>query len=98
MNVFHVLQKVAKAGASVVFSVHQPSSELLNGMDHLILMNKGRVVCQGDVADIPTFFEKSGHPIPDRHNPADWILSVCHSTPAEELKSKASIPLMNGSR
>ena len=93
MKVFHVLQKVAKAGASVVFSIHQPSSELFNGIDHLILMNKGRVVYQGDVAEIPTFFENCGQAIPPRYNPADWILSVCHSTPVEEMVKQGFYPI-----
>ena len=92
MNVFQVLQKVARAGASVVFSIHQPSSELFNGIDHLILMNKGRVVYQGDVSDIPDFFEKCGHAIPPRYNPADWILSVCQSAPVEELVKQGFYP------
>lgn len=36
-----VLKKVANAGASVLFTIHQPSSEIFNSFDHLILMNQG---------------------------------------------------------
>ena len=40
-----VLKKVANAGASVLFTIHQPSSEIFNSFDHLILMNQGTACC-----------------------------------------------------
>ena len=33
-----VLKKVANAGASVLFTIHQPASEIFNSFDHLILL------------------------------------------------------------
>ncbi len=51
-----VLKKVANAGASVLFTIHQPSSEIFNSFDHLILLNAGRVMYQGSVGNVPTFF------------------------------------------
>ena len=37
LAVCQVLKKVAKAGASVLFTIHQPSSEIFNSFDHLFL-------------------------------------------------------------
>jgi ABC-type multidrug transport system ATPase subunit len=52
-----VLKKVAKAGSSVLFTIHQPSSEIFSSFfDHLILMNNGRVMYQGAVTAIPGYF------------------------------------------
>jgi ABC-type multidrug transport system ATPase subunit len=39
-----VLKKGVNAGASVLFTFHQPSSEIFNSFDRLILMNMGRVM------------------------------------------------------
>jgi ABC-type multidrug transport system ATPase subunit len=72
-----VLRKVAKAGASVLFTIHQPASEIFETFDHLILMNKGRVMYQGSVKDVPSWFGARGHPIPRNYNPADWIIVRC---------------------
>jgi ABC-type multidrug transport system ATPase subunit len=75
-----VLKKVAFAGASVLFTIHQPASEVFAAFDHLILLNKGRVMYQGPVKGIPDFFGPRGFPVPPNYNPADWIIvsgTVC---------------------
>ena len=69
-----VLKKVAHAGSSVLFTIHQPSSEIFNSFDHLILLNKGRVMYQGPVAAVPEYFAARGHPNPPNYNPADFIM------------------------
>jgi ABC-type multidrug transport system ATPase subunit len=87
-----VLKKVANAGASVLFTIHQPSSEIFDSFDHLILMNKGRVMYQGAVHDVPSFFAARGHPNPLNYNPADWIMTVAQSVPLEQLNKAGFFP------
>lgn len=79
-----VLKKVANAGASVLFTIHQPSSEIFNSFDSLILMNAGRVMYQGPTAAVPQYFGERGHPNPPHFNPADWIMQVAQSVPLEQ--------------
>jgi ABC-2 type transporter len=86
IQVCKVLKKVANAGASVLFTIHQPSSEIFNSFDHLILLNKGRVMYQGSVQNVPEFFASGGHPCPVVYNPADWVISVAQRYPIEELE------------
>ena len=69
-----VLKKVAISGASVLFTIHQPASEVFATFDHLILLNKGRVMYQGSVKAIPEFFAARGFPIPVNYNPADFVI------------------------
>ena len=69
-----VLKKVANAGASVLFTIHQPSSDIFKSFDNLILMNKGRVMYQGPVEEVPEFFAARSNPVPPNYNPADWIM------------------------
>jgi ABC-type multidrug transport system ATPase subunit len=69
-----VLKKVASAGASVLFTIHQPSSETFNSFDNLILMNDGRVMYLGPVGNVPHYFDVHGAPVPPHYNPADWIM------------------------
>lgn len=70
----HVLKKVANSGASVLFTIHQPSSEIFNSFDQLILLNKGQVMYQGPVDGVPKYFADHGRPNPTNYNPADWIM------------------------
>jgi hypothetical protein len=87
-----VLKKVADAGASVLFTIHQPSSEIFDSFDRMILMNKGRVMYQGSVVDVPMYFEDRGHPLPPKYNPADWIMNVAQSVKIEELDKQGYFP------
>ena len=86
IQVCQVLKKVAKAGASVLFTIHQPSSEIFSSFDHLILLHKGRVMYQGAVKDVPDFFAACGHPCPHVYNPADWVVNIAQKYPIDELQ------------
>lgn len=41
VQLVNVLKKVSNAGASVLFTIHQPSSEVFHSLDYIILLNKG---------------------------------------------------------
>mmetsp|Transcript_44184 Transcript_44184/g.92887 ORF Transcript_44184/g.92887 Transcript_44184/m.92887 type:complete len:698 (-) Transcript_44184:19-2112(-) len=88
MQVIKVLKKIASAGCSVLFTIHQPSSEVFNSFDRLILLNKGMVMYQGPVNDIPDFFAQHNHPMPKNYNPADWIMEVSQMYSQEQLLSE----------
>lgn len=92
VQLIKVLKKVAAAGSSVLTTIHQPSSEVFNAFHHVILLNKGRVMYEGEVRDVPTFFEARGHPVPPHYNPADWIMNVAQAVPAKELARRGYFP------
>ena len=46
MQVVQVLKKIAQAGCAVLFTIHQPSSDVFNSFDRLLLLNRGRVLYQ----------------------------------------------------
>ena len=87
-----VLKKVANAGSSVLFTIHQPSSEIFNSFDHLILLNRGRVMYQGSVSDVPDYFAARGHPNPPNYNPADWIMNVAQAVDLKQLDDDGFFP------
>eukprot|EP00980_Cylindrotheca_fusiformis_P029250 scaffold22772_cov130-Cylindrotheca_fusiformis.AAC.2 len=92
MQVCQVLQKVARAGSSVLFTIHQPASDIYNEFDQLILMNKGRVMYQGSVDDVAEYFGARGKPLPPKNNPADWIMFVAQSVPIDQLNQLGFFP------
>jgi ABC-type multidrug transport system ATPase subunit len=85
LQLVDVLHKVARAGASVLFTIHQPASEIFNSFDHLILLNKGLVMYRGSVAAVPSYFSERNFPVPQNYNPADWIMSVAQQNSIADL-------------
>jgi ABC-type multidrug transport system ATPase subunit len=69
-----LLQKVARAGNIVLFTIHQPSSDIFASFDRLILLSRGRLMYQGLIENINADFGQNGYPIPQNYNPADWVL------------------------
>jgi ABC-type multidrug transport system ATPase subunit len=86
LQLVQVLDKVARAGASVLFTIHQPQSDIFDMFDCMILMNKGQVMYQGDVENMTDYFESRGHPLPPKYNPADYVMIVAQTIPEKELK------------
>ena len=74
LQLSHVLKKVASAGACVLFTIHQPASDIFASFDRLILLNHGRVMYQGGIDEVYDYFSARGHPSPPRYNPADWVM------------------------
>lgn len=72
LQLCEVLKKVSNAGASVLFTIHQPASEIFTSFDHLILLNKGRIMYEGSVSNVPAYFAMHDYPMPPNYNPADW--------------------------
>jgi ABC-type multidrug transport system ATPase subunit len=87
-----VLKKVANAGSSVLFTIHQPASEIFNSFDHLILLNKGRVMYQGSTQNVPAVFAQNNHPVPPNYNPADWIMNVAQVYDEKKLVADGFFP------
>ena len=87
-----VLQKVAAAGSSVLFTIHQPSSELFKMFHHTIVLKQGRVLYNGAVTALADYFEHCGFPLPEQHNLADWVLQVAQEQTAEELEAAGFFP------
>lgn len=85
-QVMKLLDRVAKAGNTVLFTIHQPSSNIFSQFDRLILLNKGQVMYQGDVSKLNSDFEAHGQPIPANYNPADWIIDVAQTNTMEDLQ------------
>lgn len=92
VQVCQLLKKVANAGASVLFTIHQPSSEIYNSFDYLIVLHKGRVLFQGSVKEVPSYFADRSYPCPTNYNPADWVINVAQMYSIEELEQSGFFP------
>jgi len=81
-SVVRFLKKLANEGQAILCTIHQPSGELFNQFDRLLLLQKGgKTVYFGDLGEnsmqLINYFEKrSGIPCGENANPAEYILDV----------------------
>ncbi|XP_040380079.1 ABC transporter G family member 1-like [Oryza brachyantha] len=74
--VVQVLRRVAQSGSVVIMTIHQPSARILNILDRLLFLSRGRTVYAGTPSGLKPFFSEFGDPIPDNENPAEFALDT----------------------
>lgn len=74
INVVECLVNLAKNyNRSVVFTIHQPRSNIVALFDKLLLLAGGKAVYSGEYAKCQEYFESIGHPCPPGFNIADFL-------------------------
>lgn len=76
VQVVNVLKKLASMKSmTIVFTIHQPSSQVFELFDRVNMMANGRVAFCGRQADAHRFWASLGRPLPANFNPADHYIS-----------------------
>eukprot|EP00913_Durusdinium_trenchii_P034724 g32485.t1 len=70
----NVLTDLAKAGCTVICTLHQPSSEIFALIDQVICLCGGHCLWAGDRDHMASHFTKVGYPCPVGFNPADFVI------------------------
>ncbi|RYQ99046.1 hypothetical protein Ahy_B07g086895 [Arachis hypogaea] len=90
--VMRTVRNTVDTGRTVVCTIHQPSIDIFEAFDELLLMKRGgRVIYGGKLGVrsqimIDYFQGISGiPPIPDGYNPATWVLEVTTSAVEERI-------------
>ncbi|KAG2405626.1 ABC transporter G family member 15 [Vigna angularis] len=68
------LSNIAHDGRIVICSIHQPSGEIFNLFDDLVLLAAGEAVYFGQATMAVKFFADAGFPCPTRKNPPEHFL------------------------
>lgn len=85
--ILDLLEQLAKAGQSILCTIHQPSAMLFQRFDRLLFLQKGgKTVYFGDIGEnsqtLTSYFERHGaHACPPGDNPAEWMLEVIGAAP-----------------
>ncbi|XP_077238697.1 pleiotropic drug resistance 3 isoform X4 [Tasmannia lanceolata] len=87
--VMRTVRNTVDTGRTVVCTIHQPSIDIFEAFDELLLMKRGGRVIYGGALGVHSqtminYFQKINGipPIPEGYNPATWMLEI--STPAFE--------------
>ncbi|KAJ1961547.1 hypothetical protein GGI12_003187 [Dipsacomyces acuminosporus] len=100
--VTHHLKEIARTGRTVVAVLHQPSSEMFELVDDLLILCEGQVAYLSERAHLVEYLEKLGHPCGMYTNPADHIFndvlfdpgfaSKASECSAQSLTTQATLP------
>ncbi|XP_046639075.1 ATP-binding cassette sub-family G member 1-like [Daphnia pulicaria] len=71
-----LLREIARSGRTVVATIHQPSSRLLDHFDNLYIVAKGSCIYQGPTGSLVSYLKTVNLNCPSYHNPADFVMDV----------------------
>ncbi|KAF2856625.1 hypothetical protein T440DRAFT_549980 [Plenodomus tracheiphilus IPT5] len=88
-NAFNVVEclvnLVKNYNRTVVFTIHQPRSNIVALFDQLILLAKGRTIYSGPFENCQTYFDDIGYTCPPGFNIADYIVDLTmHASAARQ--------------
>lgn len=90
-NAFNVIESLVSLARdynrTVVFTIHQPRSNIVALFDRLILLAKGQVVYSGEYDQCQEYFKSLGHPCPPGFNIADFLIDLTMRAAGEESSS-----------
>lgn len=76
-NVIECLVTLAKTyNRTVIFTIHQPRSNIVALFDQLVLLAKGKTVYSGDFSICQQYFESLGYVCPPGFNIADYLIDL----------------------
>ena len=97
-NVVECLVTLAKNyNRTVIFTIHQPRSNIVALFDHLVLLAKGRAVYSGPYSSCQSYFDNIGYPCPPGFNIADFLVDLTmHAETAHTPSEEANVNGFDG--
>jgi len=83
-SVVRTLYQQSRLGRTVLFTIHQPSSDIMGMFDSLLIMANGRQVYFGPCKNAFKFFASLKSPVPVDENPCEFFLDALHYDPAKK--------------
>lgn len=75
-NVVRTLREMADENKIVIATIHQPSVEVLQMFDQVLLLHEGKKVYMGSFSGMRPFFAENSIYIPMYSNPVEFLLNV----------------------
>lgn len=75
LKVVSLLKRVAvEKNVAVICTIHQPSSNIFNIFDQLIIIERGNIIYNDSPVNITSYFKSIGKPLNEHANPADAFM------------------------
>ncbi|KAM0911234.1 hypothetical protein ACQ4PT_013614 [Festuca glaucescens] len=88
-SVIEKVHDIACAGSTVVLTIHQPSSRILQLLDHLIILARGQLMYSGGPKDVTAHLSRMGRKVPKGENSIENLLDVIQEYDQSEFGVKA---------
>ncbi|KZT23139.1 hypothetical protein NEOLEDRAFT_1096591 [Neolentinus lepideus HHB14362 ss-1] len=92
-NAFNVIDSLVSLARdynrTVVFTIHQPRSNIVALFDQLVLLAQGKTVYSGEYAKCQEYFESIGHPCPSGFNIADFLIDLTMQASIESRSTES---------
>lgn len=69
-----------------IFTVHQPSTNIYNSFDRIMLLSKGRIAYNGVKNNVEGYLKEIGYPLPAQTNPAEFLLDIVNTDFTDDAK------------
>ena len=97
-NVVECLVTLAKSyNRTVIFTIHQPRSNIVALFDHLVLLAKGETVYSGPASSCQNYFDHIGYSCPQGFNIADYLVDLTMHAATAPLPNEVGPPGFDGS-
>ncbi|KAF5375765.1 hypothetical protein D9757_009009 [Collybiopsis confluens] len=97
-NAFNVVESLVSLAKSynrtVIFTIHQPRSNIVALFDQLLVLAMGRVVYSGEFGKCGDYFDSIGKPCPPGFNIADYLIDL---TVQSGVDSRSATPTLGSS-
>eukprot|EP01059_Diplonema_ambulator_P024702 TRINITY_DN40_c0_g1_i2.p1 TRINITY_DN40_c0_g1~~TRINITY_DN40_c0_g1_i2.p1 ORF type:complete len:618 (+),score=225.77 TRINITY_DN40_c0_g1_i2:145-1998(+) len=95
-----ILRGLARAGCTIVCTIHQPSSEVFDLFHRVMFLRLGQIVYNGSVEGIVEHFAAHGHYCKPNYNPSDFAMQKLQTLTDEEVVPliAAVTPVKGGSQ
>ncbi|CAN3360329.1 hypothetical protein DICA3_D10660 [Diutina catenulata] len=94
-NVIDTLVKLSRNHErTIVFTIHQPRSNIVALFDKMVLLSEGELVYSGDAIKCNDYFAKNGYRCPLGYNLADYLIDITvddRHQPSEDLESQEPV-------
>lgn len=95
-NVIECLVTLAKTyKRTVIFTIHQPRSNIVALFDRLLLLAKGKTVYSGEFAQCQDYFDHIGYSCPPGFNIADYLVDLTMHVGTPHTPTDETIPGLN---
>ncbi|KAI0992691.1 hypothetical protein K3495_g15494 [Podosphaera aphanis] len=76
LSIIQLLKTLSQVGVTVICIIHQPRLEILETLDGIHLLGRGRLLYHGELKNLGNYFGDMGFSISEKSNVADAVLDI----------------------
>ncbi|KAF4353415.1 hypothetical protein F8388_005017 [Cannabis sativa] len=88
-SVIEKVHDIARSGSTVILTIHQPSSRIVQLLDHLIVLARGQLMFQGPPKDVTGYLNRMGRKVPNGESSLENLIDVIQEYDQSELGVEA---------